>query len=150
MIHPFSDVQTEKIGENTTIWQYVVILSGAVIGKNCNINAHCFIENDVVIGDNVTLKCGVYLWNGVKIGDNVFVGPNVTFTNDKHPRSKQYPAEYKKTIIEEGASIGAGSVLLCGITIGKNAMIGAGSVLTKSVPANQLWMGNPAKYIRNI
>lgn len=150
MIHPFSDVQTEKIGEGTNIWQYVVILPGAVIGKNCNINAHCFIENDVVIGNNVTLKCGVYLWDGIKIGDNVFIGPNVTFTNDKYPRSKQYPTEFQKTIIKDGASIGAGSVLLCGITIGEKSMIGAGSVVTKSVPANQLWVGNPAKYVRDI
>ncbi|MBP8959666.1 MAG: N-acetyltransferase [Bacteroidales bacterium] len=150
MIHPLSDVQSDKIGEGTFVWQYVVILPGAVIGKNCNINAHCFIENDVVIGDNVTLKCGVYLWNGIRIGNNVFVAPNVTFTNDKYPRSKQYPAEYQKTVIEDGASIGAGSVILCGITVGKNSMIGAGSVVTKDVPANELWLGNPARYVRDI
>lgn len=150
MIHPLSDVQTDKIGEGTFVWQYVVILPGAVIGKNCNINAHCFIENDVVIGDNVTLKCGVYLWDGIRIGNNVFVGPNVTIINDKYPRSKKYPEEFQKTIVEEGASIGAGCILLCGITIGKNAMIGAGSVVNKSVPANQLWFGNPARYVRDI
>lgn len=150
MIHPSSDVQTNKIGEGTKIWQYVVILPDAVIGKNCNINAHCFIENDVVIGDDVTMKCGVYLWNGISIGNSVFVGPNVTFTNDKYPRSKSYPEKFQKTIVEDGASIGAGSVLVCGITIGKNAMIGAGSIVTKSVPANQLWIGNPAKYVRDL
>lgn len=150
MIHPLSDIQSKNIGDGTSIWQYVVILPDAVIGTNCNINAHCFIENDVVIGDNVTLKCGVYLWDGTRIGNNVFVGPNVTFTNDKYPRSKQYPKEYLNTIIEEGASIGAGSVLLCGITIGVNALIGAGSVVTKDIPANELWLGNPARFIRNI
>lgn len=150
MIHSTADVQSRNIGVGTTVWQYVVVLPDAVIGDNCNINAHCFIENNVVIGDNVTLKCGVYLWDGITIGNNVFVGPNVTFTNDKYPRSKQYPAEYLKTIIEDGASLGAGSVILCGITIGKNSMIGAGSVVTKNVPANQLWVGNPAKFVREI
>jgi acetyltransferase-like isoleucine patch superfamily enzyme len=150
MIHPTSDLQSSHIGTGTFIWQYVVVLPRAVIGNNCNINAHCFIENEVVIGDNVTLKCGVFLWDGVTIGNNVFVGPNVTFTNDKYPRSKQYPAEYQKTLIGDGASLGAGSVILCGITIGKNSMIGAGSVVTKSVPANQLWIGNPARFVKEL
>jgi UDP-2-acetamido-3-amino-2,3-dideoxy-glucuronate N-acetyltransferase len=150
MIHSTADVQSSHIGTGTTIWQYVVVLPRAVIGKNCNINAHCFIENDVTIGDNVTLKCGVFIWDGVTIGNNVFVGPNVTFTNDKYPRSKQHPAKYQKTLIGDGSSLGAGSVILCGITIGKNSMIGAGSVVTKSVPENQLWVGNPARFIRDI
>lgn len=150
MIHPTSDVQSTNIGEGTSIWQYVVVLPKASIGKNCNINAHCFVENDVVLGDNVTVKCGVYLWDGIRAGNNVFIGPNVTFTNDKYPRSKQYPDEFLKTIIEEGASIGAGSVILCGISIGRNSMIGAGSVVTKNIPPNQLWYGNPAKFIREL
>lgn len=149
MIHAQSDVQTDKIGKGTTIWQYVVILPRAVIGDNCNINAHCFIENDVVIGDNVTVKCGVYLWDGITIEDNVQIGPNVTFANDKYPRAKQ-KFELQRTLICRNASIGAGSVILGGITIGENAMIGAGSVVTRDVPSNQLWFGNPAKYFRNI
>jgi UDP-2-acetamido-3-amino-2,3-dideoxy-glucuronate N-acetyltransferase len=150
MIHPSADVQSKNIGKDTTVWQNVVILSGAEIGNGCNICAHCFIENDVLIGNNVTVKCGVYLWDGIKLGNNVFIGPNVTFTNDKYPRSKEYPDEFQKTIIEDGASIGAGSVILGGITIGLNSMIGAGSVVTKNVPSNQLWYGNPAKFIKNI
>jgi UDP-2-acetamido-3-amino-2,3-dideoxy-glucuronate N-acetyltransferase len=150
MIHPTADVQSTNIGTDCTIWQYVVILPGAVIGKNCNINAHCFIENHVLIGDNVTLKCGVYVWDGITLGNNVFIGPNVTFTNDKYPRSKKHIVEFQKTIIEEGASIGAGSVVLSGLTIGKNSLIGAGSVVTKSVPNNQLWVGNPARFVREI
>ncbi|MBN1186466.1 MAG: N-acetyltransferase [Bacteroidales bacterium] len=150
MIHELADVQTQNIGIGTTIWQYVVVLPGAVIGKNCNVSAHCFIENNVSIGDNVTLKCGVFLWDGIRLGNNVFVGPNVTFINDKYPRSKQYPNRFLETMVEAGASIGAGSIILGGITIGKNAMIGAGSVVTKSVPANQLWLGNPARFIREI
>jgi UDP-2-acetamido-3-amino-2,3-dideoxy-glucuronate N-acetyltransferase len=149
MIHKLSDVQTENIGENTRIWQYVVVLSGAKIGSNCNICSHSFIENDVVIGNNVTVKCGVFLWDGICIEDNVQIGPNVTFTNDKYPRAKQ-PFELQRTIIKRNASIGAATVILGGITIGENSMIGAGSVVTKEIPANQLWVGNPAKFVRNI
>ncbi|MEQ9904675.1 hypothetical protein [Pectobacterium aroidearum] len=88
-IHPLSDVCSNNIGERTNVWQFSVILKGALIGTNCNICAHTFIENDVIIGDNVTIKCGVYLWDGIRIEDDVFVGPNVTFTNDKRPRSKK-------------------------------------------------------------
>lgn len=150
MIHNLSDVKTKHIGEGTNIWQYVVVLEKAVIGKNCNINCHCFIENDVTIGDNATIKSGVYLWDGLRIGNNVFIGPNVTFINDKYPRSKEYPDKFLQTIIEDGVSIGAGSIIMGGIKIGKNAMIGAGSLVTKDVPLNQLWYGNPAKYIRDI
>jgi acetyltransferase-like isoleucine patch superfamily enzyme len=149
-IHTLSDVQTEKIGENTRIWQYTVVLKGAQIGSDCNICAHCFIENDVKIGDSVTIKNGVYLWDGIEIEDNVFVGPNVTFCNDKYPRSKQYSEPWPTIKIQKGASIGAGSVLLGGITIGERAMIGAGSVVTKNIPAGELWLGNPAGFIKKI
>lgn len=143
-IHPLSDVQSIKIGQKTKVWQYSVVLSGAVIGENCNINAHTFIENDVAIGDNVTVKSGVYLWDGITLEDNVFVGPSVTFTNDKKPRSKQYPDEFPKTIVEQGASIGANATILPGIRIGRNSLIGAGAVVTKDVPENAIVMGNPA------
>ena len=149
-IHFTADVQTENIGDDTNVWQFCVVLHGAQIGKNCNICSHNFIENDVKIGNNVTVKCGVYLWDGIEIEDDVFIGPNVTFTNDKYPRSKQYPDEFLKTKIKKGASIGAGSVILGGVTIGEKAMIGAGSVITKDIPAGELWFGNPAKFIRNI
>ena len=108
--HELSDVQTKSIGENTKIWQFVVILPGAHIGCNCNINANVFIENDVFIGDNVTIKCGVQVWDGVSIENDVFIGPNVTFTNDLIPTSKKYPEKFEKTIVKKGASIGAGNV----------------------------------------
>jgi UDP-2-acetamido-3-amino-2,3-dideoxy-glucuronate N-acetyltransferase len=149
MIHHLSDVQTEKIGKNTIIWQYVVVLPDAEIGENCNINAHCFIENEVKIGNNVTIKCGVYLWDGITIEDNVQIGPNVTFINDKYPRAKK-PFELQRTTIEKNASIGGGATILGGLTIGENSMIGAGSLVTKDVPANEVWMGSPAKYFRKI
>jgi acetyltransferase-like isoleucine patch superfamily enzyme len=145
-IHPLADVQTKNIGDETVIWQFCVILNNASIGKNCNINCNVFVENDVVIGDNVTIKSGVQIWNGVSIEDNVFVGPNVTFTNDLIPRSKSYPLEFSKTLIEKGASIGANSTIIAGNIIGSYAMIGAGSVVTKSVKSNHLVYGNPAKH----
>ena len=143
-IHPLSDVMSSTIGQKTKVWQYSVILPKAVIGENCNICAHTLIENDVVIGNNVTVKSGVYVWDGITLKDNVFIGPCVTFTNDKKPRSKQYPDEFPKTVVEEGASIGANATLLPGITIGKNALIGAGAVVTKNVPENAIMVGNPA------
>lgn len=143
-IHQMADVQSTNIGDNTSIWQFCVVLSGAVIGNNCNINCNVFIENDVVIGNNVTIKPGVQIWDGVSLEDDVFVGPNVTFTNDLKPRSKQYPEKFEKTIIKKGASIGANSTILAGNVIGENALVGAGSVITKSVPANTIWFGNPA------
>lgn len=150
MIHPSADVKSRNIGENTNIWQFCIVLPGARIGDNCNICANVFVENDVVVGDNVTVKCGVQLWDGVTIEDNVFVGPNVTFTNDLFPRSKEHPAEYARTVIKTGASIGANSTIVCGHTIGENAMIGAGSVVTHDIPAGELWYGNPARFIRKI
>jgi len=144
MEHKLADVQTNNVGDNTTIWQFVVVLEKAVIGNNCNICAHCFVENDVLIGNNVTIKCGVYIWDGIVINDNVFVGPNVTFTNDRLPRSKKYPKEFQKTIIGEGASIGANATILGGVGIGKYSLIGAGSVVTKNVPDHAMVYGNPA------
>jgi len=145
-IHKLADVQTSKIGENSRIWQFVVILGEALIGENCNICAHTYIENDVIIGNNVTIKCGVYIWDGITLENNVQVGPNVSFTNDKYPRAK-HTFELKRTIVKENASIGAGAVILCGIVIGEHSLIGAGSVVTKDVPPFTLWVGNPARQI---
>lgn len=145
-IHPLSDVQTIKIGENTIIWQFCVILSNAEIGSGCNINCNCFIENDVIIGDNVTVKSGVQLWDGVRIEDYVFIGPNVTFTNDLTPRSKVYPQKFATTTIKKGASIGGNATIVAGIQIGAFALIGAGSVVTKNVPSYTVWYGNPARH----
>ena len=149
MIHPLSDCLSKNIGENTNIWQFVVILPNALIGDNCNICAHCFIENDVKIGNNVTVKSGVYLWDGLTIENNVQIGPNVTFTNDKYPRAKK-DFILQRTTIKNNASIGAGSTILGGVTISENAMVGAGSLVTKDIPANELWLGSPAKFIKKL
>jgi UDP-2-acetamido-3-amino-2,3-dideoxy-glucuronate N-acetyltransferase len=149
-IHPNSDVQTKQIGEGTRVWQYVVILPGAVIGRNGNICSHCFIENEVVVGDRVTVKCGVQLWDGVTLEDDVFVGPNVTFTNDLQPRSRNAGAKLLPTLVRRGASIGANATILPGLTIGEGAMVGAGAVVTKDVPPRTLVVGNPARSVRSL
>ena len=149
MIHSLSNCYS-SIPDSTRVWQFTIILAQAKIGENCNICSHCFIENDVVVGNNVTIKNGVFLWDGIQLHDNVFVGPNVTFVNDNFPHSVNHKFELKRTIVDKGASIGAGAVVLGGLTIGEGAMIGAGSVVTKSVPAHELWFGNPAKFIRKI
>lgn len=148
MIHSLSDVQSNSIGSGSSVWQFCVILPGAIIGSNCNICSHCFVENDVVVGDNVTIKCGVQIWDGMRIESNVFIGPNVTFSNDKYPRSKQYPEKYASTHVCEGASIGAGAVICPGITIGAHSLIGAGATVTRDVPPYALVMGNPARIVR--
>ena len=144
-IHPTSDVQSRHVGEGTRVWQFCVVLPGAVIGRNCNICAHVLIENDVIVGDNVTVKSGVQLWDGVRVEDDAFIGPNVTFTNDLVPRSKRYPEAFARTTIKKGASIGANAPIVAGHTIGEHALIGAGSVVTKDIPANTVWYGNPAR-----
>lgn len=146
-IHPQADVQTTSIGDGTRVWQFAVVLAGAVIGRNCNLCAHTFVEGDVVIGNNVTLKSGVYLWDGTRVEDDVFIGPNATFTNDRHPRSQRYPDKFEGVRICSGASIGANATLLPGLTIGRGAMVGAGAVVTRDVPAGATVVGNPARSI---
>lgn len=149
-VHPLADVAECIIGSDTRIWQFVVILKGAVIGNNCNICAHTLIEGDVCIGDNVTIKSGVFIWDGTRIESDVFIGPNATLTNDFMPRSKVYPEKYSGITVKQGASVGANATLLPGIKIGKKAMVGAGAVVTKDVPDYAIVAGNPAKIIRYI
>lgn len=144
-IHPLSDVSSKRIGERTRVWQFVVILEGAVVGDDCNICSHCFIENDVIIGDRVTLKPGVQLWDGLRVADDVFIGPNATFTNDRFPKSGNRDFHLLKTTLERGASIGANATILPGVTVGANATVGAGAVVTKDVPAGATVIGNPAR-----
>lgn len=145
VVHHTADVQSIQIGEKTTIWQYCVILPGAKIGSNVNICSHCFLENHVTIGNNCTIKNGVNIFDGTVIEDDVFIGPSVCFTNDKYPRSKMYRDDIPTTRICKGASIGAGSIILPGVTIGAHSLVGAGSVITKDVPAHATVFGNPAR-----
>lgn len=146
-VHDLADVQSGNIGAGTRIWQYVVVLPGARIGSECNICSHCFIENDVVVGDRVTVKNGVQLWDGLRIEDEAFIGPNVTFTNDKTPRSRVHPEKFPVTTVCRGASIGGGAVILPGLTIGENAMVGAGAVVTHDVSPHAVVVGNPARVV---
>lgn len=150
MIHELADVQSQAIGPNTNIWQFCVVLPDAKIGSDCNICAYVFIENDVIVGNCVTIKSGVQLWDGLRVEDDVFIGPNVTFTNDKFPRSKVYPDIFPETVVHKGASIGAGAVILPGISIGENSMIGAGAVVIRSVLPGVIMVGNPAKVVGHV
>lgn len=145
-IHPDSRIESgASVGDGSKIWAFVHVLPGARIGRDANVCDHVFIEGDVVIGDRVTIKSGVQLWDGLRVEDDVFIGPNATFTNDKFPRSKEYPEKYLQTTIRRGASIGAGAVVLPGITIGEKSMVGAGAVVTRDVPPHSVVAGNPAR-----
>lgn len=145
-IHPTAVVdETAKIGEGTRVWHFVCVRENAEVGKNCVLGHSVHVGKGVKIGKGVKLENKATIYEGVTIENNVFVGPHVTFTNDPYPRS--FPVGWKivKTIVREGASIGAGSVVICGLTIGRYAMIGAGSVVTKNIPSNALAYGSPAE-----
>ena len=149
MIHVLADCKA-IVPESTRVWQFCVILPKAKIGEYCNICSHCLVENEAVVGNGCTIKNGVQVWDGIELEDNVFVGANVSFTNDKYPQSHNTQWVLLKTKVCKSATIGAGSTILPGLTIGEGAMIGAGSVVTKNVPAGELWMGNPARFVRKV
>ena len=145
-VHPLSDVQSAEIGDGTRIWQFCVVLPGARIGCKCNICSHCFVEDDVVMGDNVTVKCGVHLWKGMRIEDGVFIGANAVFCNDRHPKSgNSSDFKLEPVVIKKNAVVGAGAVVLPGVTIGEGAVVGAGAVVTRDVPAGATMIGVAAK-----
>jgi len=146
-VHALGLCESTSVGSGTHIWAFAHVLPGARIGVDCNICDHVFIESDVVLGDRVTVKCGVQLWNGLHIESDVFIGPNATFSNDRFPRSKQYPEKFQQTHIERGASIGANATILPGLRIGLRAMVGAGAVVTRSVPPHAIVVGNPARIV---
>ncbi len=143
-VHPTAIVDSIDIGEKTRIWAFVHIFNNVKIGEDCNICDHCLIESNVILGNRVTVKSGIYIWDGVEIEDDVILGPNVVFTNDIRPRSKNYK-EIIKTVIGKGSSIGANSTILAGVTIGKYAMTGIGTVVTRDIPDYALVYGNPGK-----
>lgn len=153
-VHPAAIVETDGIGEGSRIWAFTHVMEGASIGANCNIGEHCFVEGGAVVGDNVTIKNGNMLWEGITIENGVFVGPAVVFTNDRYPRSARAPhgeGRYRgngwllPTLVQQGATLGAGSIILPGITLGEFCMIAAGAVVTRNVPSYALIVGNPGQ-----
>ena len=148
-IHESSYVdENVTIGEGTKIWHFCHIQSGAVIGKNCSFGQNVNVGNNVKIGDGVKVQNNVSIYEGVELEDNVFCGPSCVFTNVTTPRAN-FPVHgvYKKTLVKEGASLGANCTIVCGHTIGRNAMIAAGSVVTKDVDDYALMAGVPARRI---
>ena len=149
-VHESSYVDEDVvIGEGTRIWHFCHVQSGARIGKNCSFGQNVNIAGNVVIGDGCRVQNNVSIYEGVELEDHVFCGPSCVFTNDLTPRAK-YPkgrAGYKKTLVKEGASIGANATIVCGHTIGKYAMVAAGAVVTKDVPDYALVSGVPAKVV---
>jgi UDP-2-acetamido-3-amino-2,3-dideoxy-glucuronate N-acetyltransferase len=153
-IHATAIVETTAIGEGTRVWAYTHVMRDASVGAHCNIGEHCFIESGATIGNQVTIKNGNMVWEGVHLEDGVFVGPQVVFTNDLYPRSprlsqaqKRYATRdwLKPTLVKQGASLGAGAIILAGITIGEFCMVGAGSIVNRSLPPYALVVGSPAR-----
>lgn len=157
--HEQALVESKKVGDRTSIWAFTHVQEGASVGSNCNIGEHCFVEGGAVIGDNVTIKNNIAVWDGVTLETSAFVGPGVIFTNDLRPRSPRMagaPDRYKdrswltRTLVREGATIGAGATVLSDLTIGRFAMVGAGAVITRSVPDFGLVHGNPARLVGHV
>jgi acetyltransferase-like isoleucine patch superfamily enzyme len=151
--HPKAIVESKAIGSGTRIWAFTHVADGAIVGRDCNLGEHVYVENGASIGDNVTIKNGVHVWEGVTLQNDVFVGPNAVFTNDRSPRSPRSAVAQvryrskewlERTLVREGASIGANATILCGIEIGRYASVGAGAVVTRSVPPFTLVVGAPA------
>ncbi len=141
-----------KIGDNTKVWHFCHIQSGAVIGEKCSLGQNVNISNNVIIGNEVKIQNNVSVYEGVEIEDGVFLGPSCVFTNDLTPRAR-YPKgheNYKKTCIKEGASIGANATIICGHIVGKYAMVAAGAVVTKDVPDYALAAGVPARIVGRV
>jgi len=144
--HPTAIVESENIGEGTKIWHFVHVREGTKIGRDCIVGKSAYIDLDVEIGDRVKIQNFVSVYKGVKIEDDVFIGPAVTFTNDLYPRADEWGEDkITRTVVKRGASIGANSTVICGVTIGEYAMVGAGSVVTKDIPPFTLVYGNPAR-----
>ena len=146
-VHSTAEVDRDaKIGEGTKVWNNAQVRERATIGKYCNLGKDCYVDNCVTIGDRCKVQNGVYVFYGVTLEDDVFVGPNVSFTNDKVPRAFNDEWEVKSTVVKKGASIGANATIICGVTIGEYAMVAAGAVVTKDVEPYTLVMGVPAKF----
>ncbi|HWQ20288.1 MAG TPA: acyltransferase [Methanotrichaceae archaeon] len=144
--HPSAVIESTDIGDGTHIWHFAHVRQGSRIGRNCNIGKSVYIDAGAEVGDNVKIQNFVSVYKGVQIGDDVFIGPSATFTNDLHPRAFIWSDEdVVTTRVGKGASIGANSTIVCGVTIGEYSMVGAGSVVTRDVPPFCLVYGNPAE-----
>lgn len=150
-IHPTANVAAQShIGQGTKVWINVQIRENASIGDNCILSKDVYVDHGVSIGHRCKIQNSVSVYHGVSVGDDVFIGPNVSFTNDRVPRAFNADWKITPTKIETGVSIGANSTIVCGVTIGEYAMVAAGSVVTRDVPPYTLVMGNPAKPVGNI
>jgi acetyltransferase-like isoleucine patch superfamily enzyme len=155
MFHPSAIVDTARVGTGTRVWAFAHVLDGASIGRECNIGGHCYVESGAVIGDRVTVKNGNSIWDGVTLEEGVFVGPGVIFTNDRRPRSPRMPSAQERyatpsswlvaTRVRLGATIGAGAIVIAGVTIGEFAFVAAGALVTTDVPPHALVIGSPAR-----
>jgi acetyltransferase-like isoleucine patch superfamily enzyme len=148
-VHALGLCESEDVGPNTRVWAFAHVMKGAKVGAECNIGDHAFIESGAVLGDHVTVKNAVLVWDRVVVEDEVFLGPNMVFTNVLAPRVgfKRSRDEFLPTMVKRGASIGANATIVCGTSIGEDAMIGAAAVVTKDVPAHAIMVGNPARRI---
>ena len=142
-VHPQGLCESTHVGEGTRVWAFAHVLPGARVGRDCNICDGAFVEDGAVLGDRVTVKNGTLVFRGVTCEDEVFLGPNVLFTNDLRPRAGTR-ADPVPTTVRRGASLGAGTVVVCGTEIGEYAFAGAGSVVTRDVAAYSFVAGNPA------
>lgn len=146
-IHSSAEVDRDaKIGEGSRIWNNAQVRESSIIGQDCNLGKDSYVDNNVRIGDRCKIQNGVYVFYGVTLEDDVFVGPNVSFTNDRVPRAFNNEWKVSQTLVKKGASIGANATIICGVTIGEYAMVAAGSVVTKDVEPYTLVMGVPAKF----
>jgi acetyltransferase-like isoleucine patch superfamily enzyme len=149
-VHERGLCESDRVGAGTRIWAHAHVMRGAVVGRDCNIGEGSFVETGAVLGDHCTVKNGVAVWNQVTCEDYVFLGPDVALTNDFLPRAafKKDPAtEFKRTLLREGASVGANATIVCGVTLGRHSMVGAGAVVTRDVADFALVVGNPARAI---
>ena len=150
-MHPSAIVDSSaEIGKGSSVWVNVQIREGAKIGKDCVLSKDVYIDCNVSIGDGCKVQNSVSVYDGVTLESQVFVGPNTSFTNDKVPRAFNLDWKITKTLVKQGASLGANCTIICGVVIGEYAMIAAGSVVTKDVPPYTLVAGNPARIVANI
>lgn len=148
-VHDRGLCESERVGAGTRVWAFAHVMAGAVVGRDCNIGGGAFVESGAVLGDRVTVKNNVLVWDRVTVEDDVFLGPAVVFTNDLRPRAHvaRSGEALVPTVVQTGATLGAGVVVVCGTTIGRHAFVAAGGVVTADVPAHALVVGNPARRV---